>query len=446
MHKRTFLLAALCLGIILLTAACGGGDDAAPVAEEPATGAPPSDEPEAAPPAQPAQPAQPAEPEPAAEPAVEEPPIEEPATEEPAADLPSDTLAYGGTLQGSVISPDEPAQFRFEGAEGDLVRIRVDGLDGMDPIATLLEPNRTEVLVNDDESFANRDAMIVARLPSGGLQVIRVTPFDANSGGEFILSLEQLQPETADNSAIISIGDTVEARLHSPDDVDTFEFSGDAAQRVRIRADGAVGVDTLMEIFDPGRVPLDVDDDSGHGLDAEIELDLPVSGSYRVDVRGAIVGVLPFGGVRDRHKIGPYTFSVEAVGDPVEPSGPTATALTSLALTYLDAVQQGDALTIFGLSGPEQIDQRGWRSADDVPRDLVRLQDVVTAGAAGEASATIEGQRARVSVGIAVPGAGAEATLRFDAVNVNGQWLVDFMQRTDASVDLGAVADAPTDT
>ena len=405
-----------------------------------------------------AQPAQPAEPEPAAEepavgePAAEEPPTEEPAAEEPAAeqraaDLPSDTLAYGGTLRGSVISPDEPAQFRFEGAEGDLVRIRVDGLDGMDPIVTLLEPDRTEILANDDESVANRDSMIVATLPSSGLQVVRVTPFDANSGGEFVLSVEQLQPETVDDSAIISIGDTVQARLHSPDDVDTFEFSGDAGQRVRIRADGAVGVDTLMELFDPDRVFLDVDDDSGHGLDAQIELDLPASGSYRVNVFAAVVGVRPPGdGVRDRHKLGPYTFSVEAVGDPVVPSGPTATALTSLALTYLDAVQQGDALTIFGLSGPEQIDQTGWQSAEDVARDLGRLQDVVTAGAAGEPSSTIEGERARISMSIAVPGAGSEQILRFDASNVNGQWLVDFVERTAAPIEEAAAeTNAPTE-
>ncbi len=381
-----------------------------------------------------------------AAPAQEEaPPQEETPAQQPAADaeetdtaaeaqpapepepaLPPDHLVYGGEIRSSVITPDEPAQFRFEGTEGDLVRVRVDGLGDMDPVATLLEPNRAEIASNDDESIANRDSLIIATLPSGGLQVIRVAPYGAAYAGEFIVSVELLEAEDVDESRIVAIGEDVQARLQAPNDVDTFEFLGEAGQVVRIRADGEIGADTFMELFGPDGAFLDLDDDSGHGLDAQLVVTLPTSGQYRVDVFPAIVG-RPGG---ERHRIGDYVFSV--VSPPPEPvvaSGETATALAGLALTYLDAIQTGDALTIFALAGPEQIGQTGWRNADDVPRDLSRLQDVVTLGTLGEATAEIEGARARVSVALTIPGVEAVQTLLVDATNVNGQWLVDFVER-----------------
>ena len=339
--------------------------------------------------------------------------------------LPANHLVYGSEIRSSVITPDEPAQFRFQGAEGDLVRIRVDGLATMDPVVTLLEPNRTEIRTNDDESIANRDSLLITTLPSEGLQVIRVVPYDSLGGGEFIVSVELLPAEVTDDSRILSIGESVQARLHHPGDIDTFEFAGEAGQVVRIRADGEIGADTFMEVFDPDGGFLAINDDSGHGLDAELALELAVSGRYRVDVFPAVVG-RPGG---ERHRIGDYVFSVVLLPEPVEASGDTATALAGLALTYLDAVQTGDAVSIFGLAGPEKISQTGWKNAEDVLRDLSDEQDVVTAGALGEARAEVEGDRARVYIGVTVPGTATVLTLRVDAININGQWLVDFVER-----------------
>ena len=359
-----------------------------------------------------------------------DPPVEEEAAEaeteaapEPA--LPANHLVYGSEIRSSVITPDEPAQFRFQGAEGDLVRIRVDGLATMDPVVTLLEPNRTEIRTNDDESIANRDSLLITTLPSEGLQVIRVVPYDSLSGGEFIVSVELLPAEATDDSRILSIGESVQARLHHPGDIDTFEFAGEAGQVVRIRADGEIGADTFIEVFDPEGGFLAINDDSGHGLDAELALELAVSGRYRVDVFPAVVG-RPGG---ERHRIGDYVFSVVVLPEAVEASGETATALAGLALTYLDAVQTGDAVSIFGLAGPEKISQTGWKNAEDVLRDLSDEQDVVTAGALGEARAEVEGDRARVYVGVTVPGTDTVLTVRVDAININGQWLVDFVER-----------------
>ena len=359
-----------------------------------------------------------------------DPPAEEEAAEaeteaEPEPALPANHLVYGSEIRSSVITPDEPAQFRFQGAEGDLVRIRVDGLATMDPVVTLLEPNRTEIRTNDDESIANRDSLLITTLPSEGLQVIRVVPYDSLSGGEFIVSVELLPAEATDDSRILSIGESVQARLHHPGDIDTFEFAGEAGQVVRIRADGEVGADTFMEVFDPDGGFLAINDDSGHGLDAELALELAVSGRYRVDVFPAVVG-RPGG---ERHRIGDYVFSVVVLPEAVEASGATATALAGLALTYLDAVQTGDAVSIFGLAGPEKISQTGWKNAEDVLRDLSDEQDVVTAGALGEARAEVEGDRARVYIGVTVPGTDTVLTLRVDAININGQWLVDFVER-----------------
>ena len=91
------------------------------------------------------------------------------------------------------------------------------------------------------------------------------------------------------------------------------------------------------------------------------------------------------------------------------------------ALTYLDALQNGDTLVMFNLAGPEAIAFRGWESAADVEFDLDNLAQTVASGEAGTVTSSLDGDRGRVTVPIVDSG----LTMRFDMVNVGGRWFVD---------------------
>ncbi len=404
------LTTTLVLALALVAAACDGDDD---------------EEPEAAAAELPLATVQPA-PEPGAEPAVAPPdqvtPAPEPGPEpspEPDAttDPDRERLAYGDSVEATIEAEDEVRQFRFDGAAGELVRISVDGKDGMDPVASLLEPNRTEIATNDDLSPANRDSLIIARLPSGGLQVVRVEAFDEASVGRFVITVERLPEDLDYEPALIDIGGTVQGMLGDLDDIDEFRFSGEAEQRVVVVVDGAIGVDTIAELFDPDLVFLLKDDDGGHALDAELLLQLPTTGTYQVQVASV------------SRKLGPYQISVRLQEEAPTADPAISGRVESVANTYLDAIQQGDAVTLFALAGPEALDIWGWESADDVSRDLQKLRDVGVGGTVAATTSELSGARSRATIELDGAGDQPSVRIRFDLIEVDGQWLVDFVQR-----------------
>ncbi len=408
---RAALLSALATAVAVALVACGGGD--AGDGDDGTGGEPVNQAPiEEQAPVEPV-PVEPA-PAPEDEPAVEEaPPVEEEPVVVP--DAEREVLVYGDSLEGEITVAGEERQFRFDGTENDLVRIIVDGKDGMDPIATLLEPNRTEIAANDDLGTSNRDSLIIARLPTTGLQVIRVGAY-GESIGRYVVRLELLPEDDDADDRILRLGDAWAGTFWAPGDIDTFEFAGTAGQTVRVRVDGAIGVDTKMELFTPDGNFLTSDDDSGHGLDAEIALELPVTGAYRV--QASAVG----------NRIGEYTFSAEELGEPTPGLASDLEAIEAVGLTYLAALQGADSLALFALAGPEALAIRGWESPEDVSRDIDKLQSIGLAGTQGEITSVIEEERGRVAIELDTGGTEPD-TVRFDLTNVNGQWLVDFVQR-----------------
>ena len=414
MPYRLHLLGSLLLVGAITLAACGGDD--APPAEQG------SETPEQSEQAVEEEPTGDEPPETATEPTGETEPVEEDEPgevveeeqAEPAFDPNREILVYGETFPASIEEVAGVRQFRFEGAEGDLVRIRVDGKAGMDPIVTLLEPNRTEILSNDDVSpGANRDSLIVTGLVSTGLQVIRVEAFGSDIG-DFEITLELLPFDTDDDSQIVAIGTTVNGTIGQPGDVDVFEFTGTVGQPVLVYVEGVLGSDLLAQMFAPDGTFLQAADDSGHGLDPEIALTLTQDGSYRVEVFA--VG----------SKIGAYQFSVSTVPETVaEPDATVVEAMANTALAYLAALQDSDTLNLFALAGPEAIAFRGWESAEDVERDLTKLAETVLFGEAATPISQLNGERGRVFVPI---GDGSQS-MRFDMTLTGGRWFVDFWER-----------------
>ena len=328
-----------------------------------------------------------------------------------------DTLIEGERLGSRVDAAAEAKQFRFQAAAGEWLRIHVDGKDGMDPILTLLQPDRTEIAVNDDLSNANRDSLLIAQVPSGGLQVIRVAAFDANSTGDFIIQVTRFSPGADDDNAVIQIGAEHNGRLNFPGDIDVVEFQAAAGEQITVTVDGDTGVDVLAQLFDPEGNFVTIDDDGGHGLDAEIYFTTEMDGVHRVEIWPAANGAF------QRQLIGAYRVTVRRGLPTTDPADEqTALAMAGAAITFLQAMRDSDAATILALAGPEAITNWGWESTNDIERDLAKMQSIGLGGniiQSVSAADALNPNRSRVYLQF------EEHWMRFELIQLAGHWLID---------------------
>lgn len=437
--KRRFSLASLAAALAaaaLALAACSSDSAEQPAAAPPPQTAPQQQaaQPTPEPQEQPEQEAEPAPEQTEPEPAQEQPPAEpEPEGDGVVYDPDRDTLLEGERFGSRIEAGDEVKQFRFTAEAGEWLRISVDGLDGMDPILTILQPDRTDIARNDDRSATNRDSLLVVEIPTSGEQVIRVGAFDAASIGDFIIQVERLAIGNGADSGVVAIGTSTPARLNTPDDVDAFEFAGQAGQTVTLTVDGDTGVDVYMQFLDPTNTLIASDDDSGHGLDAELTLTLEQNGMYRIEVWAArnLEGQRPL--------IGSYDVIVRDGASVGLLDEQTATDTAGVALTFLDALRQGDSATILALAGPEALTTWGWQSSGDVDRDLRKMQSIGLGATVLQAVAQgdlLNENRARVFLQLA-----EEDWLRFELISVGGLWTVDFWAH-QPSAPPGAAASA----
>ncbi len=338
-------------------------------------------------------------------------------TDEPVSDPDRDTLNDGERFS-STIGPDETEkQFKFEAATGAWLRIFVDGKGGMDPVLTLLQPDGTEIAVNDDLSTTNRDSLLIAQVPAEGLQLIRVQPFDSNSLGDFIIEVQTLMIGNDDDNAIMAIGTSIDGRLNTPGDVDVFEFQAEVGQQVFVLVDGDTGVDVFTQVFQPDGNLLQIDDDGGHGLDSEVYFTADAAGLWRIEVWPAS------NKVGQRQLIGAYRVTVEE-GLPISAvNEAVASDLAGSALTFLQALRDGDSATILALAGPEALTIWGWDDAGDVGRDIQKIQSIDLGGEILQSVSygdVLHSARGRVYFQFS-----ETDWMRVELIQLGGRWLVD---------------------
>ncbi len=334
-----------------------------------------------------------------------------------ASDPNRDILLEGEQFASSIDPGDTERQFRFEAAAGAWLRIHVDGKGGMDPIATLLGPDGVEIAVNDDQSSTNRDSLIIAQVPTAGLQYIRVQPYDANSIGDFIIQVQNWTVGADDDNAVTTLGSSVDGRLNLPDDVDVFEFQLASDQQVFILVDGDLGVDVYAQVFDPDGDLLQVDDDGGHGLDAEMYFVANATGLWRVEVWPAA------NKEEQRQLLGAYRISIRAGLPTSAINEAVASDLAGVALTFLQALRDADTATILALAGPEALTIWGWDDAGDVGRDIQKIQSIDLGGEILQSIAygdVLNSARGRVYFQM-----DETDWMRFELIQLAGRWLVD---------------------
>ena len=338
-------------------------------------------------------------------------------TEQPTSDPNRDTLLEGELFASMIGDEDEERVFRFQAAASAWLRIFVDGKGGMDPVLTLLDPEGVEIAVNDDLSTTNRDSLLIAQVPTEGLQFIRVQPFDSNSRGDFIIQVQTITIGADDDNAIIAVGSSADGRLNAPGDVDVFEFQVEQGQQVFVLVDGDTGVDVFAQLFQPGGDLLQIDDDGGHGLDSEIYFTAETAGLWRLEVWPAS------NKVGQRQLIGAYRVTVEEGLPTSAVNEAVASDLAAAALTFLEALRSGDSLTILALAGPEALTIWGWDDADDVGRDVQKIQSIDLGGEILQSVSfgdVLHSARGRVYFQFS-----EDDWMRFELIQLGGRWLVD---------------------
>ncbi len=338
-------------------------------------------------------------------------------TDQPVSDPDRDTLLEGELFASMIGDDDTERVFRFEAAASAWLRIFVDGKGGMDPVLTLLDPEGVEIAVNDDLSTTNRDSLLIAQVPTEGLQFIRVQPFDSNSRGDFIIQVQTITIGADDDNAIIAVGTSADGRLNAPGDVDVFEFQVEEGQQVFVLVDGDTGVDVFAQLFQPGGDLLQIDDDGGHGLDSEIYFTAETAGLWRLEVWPAS------NKVGQRQLIGAYRVTVEEGLPTTAVNEAVASDLAAAALTFLEALRSGDSLTILALAGPEALTIWGWDDADDVGRDVQKIQSIDLGGEILQSVSfgdVLHSARGRVYLQFS-----EDDWMRFELIQLGGRWLVD---------------------
>ena len=328
-----------------------------------------------------------------------------------------DTL-IDGEMFASSIAPDETEKlFRFQAATGAWLRIFVDGKGGMDPVVTLMQPDGVEVAINDDLSTTNRDSLLIAQVPVEGLQLIRVQPFDSNGIGDFVIQVQTISVGTDDDNAIMAVGTSIDGRLNTPGDVDVFEFQAEVGQQVFVLVDGDTGVDVFAQLFQPDGNLLQIDDDGGHGLDSEMYFTADSAGLWRVEVWPAA------NKAGQRQLIGAYRVTVRDGLPTSAINEAVASDLAGAALTFLQALRDGDAATILALAGPEALTIWGWDDTDDVGRDIQKIQSIDLGGEILQSVSygdVLHTARGRVYFQLS-----ENDWMRMELIQLGGHWLVD---------------------
>ena len=203
-----------------------------------------------------------------------------------AAEPQGEVIEYGQTVEETLTEEAQQGWF-FQGTEGDVVTIVMNGLDkdgDLDCHLELYSPNGV-ALTDDDDSGEGLNALIeYYELPADGIYRILVSNAAFGLGGAYELTLEQTGMVT---EGTLAYGETVSVTLPAGTR-HHWLFEGQEGDVVTISMTAVnEDMDTYLELFAPDGVRVTTDDDSGGEANAEIStFELPLNGTYRIIARG----------------------------------------------------------------------------------------------------------------------------------------------------------------
>lgn len=253
-------------------------------------------------------------------------------------------IAYGRSLQGTIVVLGDVDFCKFDGQAGDLVtvevRAEVDG-SSLDSVLTLYDSDGQTVLAFNDDFADWRPVTLDSKLvrfplPHDGTFYLKVEDY-SGSGSEnhfYTLTLVRDTPDDhgdwPQNATPINAGENLPGVINPPPDTDYFVFNANAGDliiaEILAQRQGSP-LDPMLALYDEQGNLLAFNNDY-YGLDSAIFYQIPQTGRY-------FLQVMPFGGPDVGGPDYTYTLSLRIALAEREPNNDPATA-TQIA--YGDAI------------------------------------------------------------------------------------------------------------
>jgi hypothetical protein len=191
-----------------------------------------------------------------------------------------------------------------------------------------------DVLAEDNNSGVDvggtkTDAYLRLTIPESGTYLLAATRAGVDTGkssGEYVViaGIPEEQPDTpqeepqSDTPAGVAamgelaFGAEASGTISNSEFVHLYVFDGQAGDQVTITMTGDAGLDSYLGLIDPNDEVIAEDDDSGGGMNAQISIRLPESGTYVIAVTR--------NGIDEGTTEGDYTL-VMVEGTPTAPEG-----------------------------------------------------------------------------------------------------------------------------
>jgi hypothetical protein len=198
-------------------------------------------------------------------------------------------LRYGAEHENYLDGEYPMRYYTFGAQRGDIVTISLDRTSGnLDPLLALYN-SRQEVLIEDDDSGPDNNALIESFIvPETGTYYILAARFDREAGtsaGGYVIRLEGATgeaPVVEPGILTILYGSTVAGQITDEHSAATYAFLARAGDMITISMTRTAGdLDPLLLLFTADSTQLAQDDDSGPGDDAQIAaFVIPEDGIY----------------------------------------------------------------------------------------------------------------------------------------------------------------------
>jgi len=247
-------------------------------------------------------------------------------------------LTLGEAITGTITSSAYAHVYTVELEAGADLVVAMFAAEGstLDPYLAF-GTEAGDILAEDDDSGpqvdgGQFDSFVELTIPQTGSYLILATRAGLDVGstsGDYILiagipeqttvveeqtTEEQLPPGMA-YMGMISVGTPMKGTITADSYFHIYEYQGTADEQITITMTGGGGLDSYLGILDPSDEVIAEDDDSAGGLDAQISIRLPESGSFLI--------IATRSGIDEGTTVGPYSLTLTA-GTPPPPAGTTS--------------------------------------------------------------------------------------------------------------------------
>lgn len=200
-------------------------------------------------------------------------------------------LTFGSALNDAITDSAPEYRFPFDGAAGQVVSIvaeKTDDAANLDLVLTLIGPDGTVLVENDDLAQTTRNAGIFSyELPVDGqytVVVARLFGARGNTIGEFTLSLVD---ESAQPTAVLVVGEPATGTLGDQMPGAVYAFEAQSGDEISLAVYATSGnLDTYLRVINPSGVLIAENDDASVSTSNSVveHLQIQDAGTYRVEL------------------------------------------------------------------------------------------------------------------------------------------------------------------